>query len=126
MNPAAPFTVSFNSFTADAKASEGFTFFTIHDPVTNAIVFDAGFLAPSTASVIIPANTLAPNKLYDFELDFSNRLNGFDQANGVFTEQGFDVRTDGSFTTGPIVPEPTGLALVVTGLIGILLKKRPS
>jgi hypothetical protein len=124
MNPAAPFTVSFNPFTPDASATEGFTFFTIHDPVTNAIVFDAGFLAPSTTSVVVPANTLAPNKLYDFELDFSNRLDGFDRADQVFTEQGFDVRTDGSFTTGPIVPEPTGLAIVATGLITIFVIQR--
>jgi len=52
------------------------------------------------------ANTLDPNTQYDFELDFSDRLNGHDDVNNVFTTQGFDVRTDGTFTTGDIlVPE---------------------
>lgn len=66
----------------------------------------------------IPANTLLPNTQYGFELDFSDRLNGLDAANGVFTQQGFDVRTDGTFTTGAAqVPEPATILLAGIGAL---------
>lgn len=121
MNPAASFAVNFDSFTPDPNASQGFTFFTVYDPITRNVVFTQGFLDPSVTSVTIPANTLAANTQYGFELDFSDRLNGLDSANNVFTTQGFDVRTDGLFTTGAAqAPEPASGILAGIGALSLV------
>lgn len=95
-NPANDFTVQYNSFTPDAHVTTGFTFLTIWNANTHQVVFHDDFQSPSSTTALIAANTLSPNTNYTFELDFSDRL-----TVGSST-QGFDVRTDGSFTTGPI------------------------
>jgi hypothetical protein len=68
------------------------------------------------------------NHTYGYEVIFDNRLYGYDATNGVFTQQGFDVRTDGSFRTGIVAtPEPGTFALLALGLGGVaLLKKKRS
>jgi hypothetical protein len=60
---------------------------------------------------------LAPSHTYDFELDFSDRLNG-PLVGNAFTTQGFDLRTDGSFTTAPAPSIGFGLPvfLAVSGV----------
>jgi hypothetical protein len=128
MNAAAGFNVGFNSFTPDPNANQGITF-SIHDP-SNNIVFDAGFLPNTATGVFVPANTLLPNTSYTYELDFSDRIHGFDQITKVFSEEGFDVRTDGAFKTGPTVaavPEPARLAFLgtVAGML-VFLRRRPA
>lgn len=124
LDPTAGFTISFNSFTPDPLTT-GITFFSIHDP-SNTIVFNGGFMSPSTTSVFVPANTLLANTNYSWELDFSDRLTGFDKVNGTNTQQGFDVRTDGAFTTGApaLVPEPATLALLGASLVGSAVIRR--
>ena len=125
LNPTLGFTVDFNAFTPDPSANQGITFFTIHN-AANAIVFDAGFLPDTATSVFIPANTLLPNTAYTFELDFSDRIHGFDAVTGVFSEEGFDVRTDGGFNTGSAtVPEPSSLAFFGTaaGVLALLRRR---
>lgn len=116
LNTAGAITVSFNAFTPNANATQGLTFFSIYDG--SNIVFTEGFLTPNTTSVTVPGGTLQPNKFYQFELDFSDRLSGYDQVNRVYTEQGFDVRTDGSFTTGAATPEP-GTGMLLAGALGL-------
>ncbi|TFV37967.1 PQQ-binding-like beta-propeller repeat protein [Bradyrhizobium niftali] len=96
-NPANDFTVHYNSFAPDAHVTTGFTFLTIWNATTHQVVFQDDFQSSSSTTALIPANTLSPNTNYTFELDFSDRL-----VVGSST-QGFDMRTDGSFTTGPIV-----------------------
>lgn len=96
-DPANDFTVHHNSFTPDPHVTTGFTFLTIWNANTHQVVFQDFFQSPSSTTDLIPANTLSPNTDYTFELDFSDRL-----IVGSST-QGFDMRTDGSFTTGPIV-----------------------
>lgn len=126
LNPAVPFNVGFNSFTPAPGSSEGLLFFTVYDANTGNIVFTQGFLPPSTTSVTIPANTLQANHGYNFELDFSDRLHGFDSAHGTFTEQGFDLRTDGSFQTGAAVtgvPEPASAVLLLGALVALGAKR---
>jgi hypothetical protein len=78
--------------------------------------------------VSVPGSTLLANHTYSYKLIFDNLLYGFDAADGVFTQQGFDVRTDGSFTTGALpAPEPGTFVLLALGLGGrALLKKRSS
>src|SRR6516165_8817667 len=100
LNPAATFTFSFPAFTPNPSVTQGFTFLTIYDATSGQIVTGDEFQPPSTTSFTIPANTLAPSHTYDFELDFSDRLNGPFVGN-AFTAQGFDLRTDGLFTTAP-------------------------
>jgi PEP-CTERM motif len=126
LNPTTALTIGFNSFTPNAAASQGFTFFTIFG--SSGTVFSGGFLGPSATSVLLPANTLAPNTNYSFELDFSDRINGSDPSTGVFTLVGSDVRTDGTFTTGPsatVTPEPGTLLLAGCGVMAVaILRKR--
>jgi hypothetical protein len=87
------FTIQYNSFTPDVHVTTGFIFLTIWDAATHQVVFQDFFQSPSSTSALIPANTLSPNTNYTFELDFSDRL-----VVGS-SEQGFDMRTDGSFMT---------------------------
>lgn len=122
LNPTVANTLMFNSFVPAFGSSEGFTFLSIYDQ--NGLVWTAGFLDPSTTSVLLPANTLNPNQHYFFELDFSDRLDGFDDQNDVFTEQGFDLRTDGEFRTGQGVPEPGTLSLLGAGVAGLAALRR--
>ena len=123
LNPSNPFTVGYNSFTPNAA----FAFFSITDVGTGTTVFNASFLSPTTTSILLGANTLAPDTQYSFELDFSDRIQGSDPLNGVPTNQLFDVRTDGTFMTGAAVPEPSGTALACLALMvvfGLARKKR--
>ncbi|MHB1769079.1 MAG: hypothetical protein ACYCUV_14665 [Phycisphaerae bacterium] len=107
LDPAAAFTVHFNSFKPSATAS-GSTWFTISN-LRGSTVFSRGGLSPGTTSVVIPANTLLPNFRYRFLLDFSDRLTSQQVGGDASILQGFDNRTTGLFSTGPAKP-PVPLA----------------
>src|SRR5262249_3507022 len=92
LNPERDFTVNYNSFAPGPNVTNGFTFFTVTNAATHQVVFQDSFQNPSSTEAIIAAHTLSPHTQYNFELDFSNRL-----VVGS-TTQGFDMRTDGSFT----------------------------
>jgi hypothetical protein len=74
-----------------SHVTEGFTFLTIYDASTDAVVFSDQFLDPSSTDALILAGTLLPDTTYDYELDFSDRLNGYDRKHETFTVQGFDL-----------------------------------
>ena len=126
LNTAANFTVNYNSFVPNSSVpdpsyfADSYTFFTIYDFITGAAVFSDNFLNPSTTSSLILAGTLLPGTDYVYELDFSNRLDGYDFVNSTFTTQGFDLRTDGSFTTGAETPLPPAWPLMMSGLAGLV------
>lgn len=122
--PNSSLTIGFNSFTPDPNASGGSPFFTISNTSTGIAAFSVG-LPYGDTSVNLPAGTLAANTNYTWELDFSDRLNG-QTADGVFTTQGFDLRTDGSFTTGAFAPEPgfVGPLVFGLGLLGVAMLRR--
>jgi hypothetical protein len=111
MNPSQPFTFNFNAFTPNPNASVGETFLTIF-----GTSFGGGH-PPSTTSATMAANTLAFNTTYNWELDFSDRITATDPSSGVPTLIGFDVRTDGSFTTAPS-PEPSSMVPFAMMLLG--------
>jgi hypothetical protein len=93
-------------------------FLTITDVSTGVAVVTDDFLSPTTTAALILAGTLLPDTAYDYELDFSDRLNGFNNGSGSFTTQGFDRRTDGSFTTGE-TPLPSTWFLMLSGIVGL-------
>lgn len=127
MNTALPFTFTFNSYTPGATATDGsYIFLTIFDVTTDTQAYTAGFLSPSTTSVVLPGGILTPGDLYSYELDYSNR-DGVASAgteDGAFI--GFDMRTDGTFTTAAVAtPEPrTDAALVAAAFACILILRR--
>jgi hypothetical protein len=131
MNAAQSFTFSWNPFTAGATAQEGsYIFFTIFDETTDTQAYTAGFLTPSTTSVTVPGGTLLAGNVYDYEIDYSNRDGNSSVGSGSAEfppELGFDVRTDGAFTTAAAaaVPEPRSYAaLLGAGVLGLLILRR--
>lgn len=111
MNTTLPFTFDFNSFTPNASATYGGTFLSVsNSPFTVS-------LSNTATSQTMAANTLLPDTTYTYELDFSDRVNGMD--GNVPYIVGFDMRTDGSFTTAAL-PEPSYL-LPVGGAMMMLL-----
>ena len=112
-DPTKPIPISFNGFSVPLGATEGFTFFSVG-------TFDAGFLSNLATGTTITANALAPNTTYEYQLDYSVRVDGAQLPNGDFEEQGFDKRTLGFFTTGVgAVPEPSTWAMMILGFFGI-------
>jgi hypothetical protein len=110
-------TLDFNSFTPNGAATSAFSFFTIF----NSSQFCSD-LSPSATSCTINPSALTPGTAYNWEIDFSDRIEAV--VNGALTYTDFDVRTDGAFTTA--VPEPTSIALLGAGLFGLLLQRRRS
>jgi MYXO-CTERM domain-containing protein len=129
LNTTVNFTFNYNSFLPNSScpaacdSAYGLTFFTIYDFNTGLPVFSDNFLDPSTTSSLILAGTLLPGTDYVYELDFSNRLEGYDFNNSTFTTQGFDLRTDGSFTTAE-TPLPPAWPLMMSGLAGLVFVRR--
>lgn len=120
LDPSLPFTFQFAAFTPDPAATESYTFLTIYDAATSAVAYSWAFQPPSTTSLTLPGDTLLPDTGYFFDLIYENRIVGADTVNGTFTEQLFDVRTDGDFTTGSgavAVPAPGGLELFGFGML---------
>jgi hypothetical protein len=114
MNPGQPFTFDFNSFTPSTNATFGATYLTVFGST-----FSVGGLSPTATSATMAAGTLLPDTTYEYELDFSDRITGTDPINGVPTLIGFDVRTDGTFTTGAVVPEPAMMIPLGVALLGL-------
>jgi hypothetical protein len=123
LNPSQSISATFNPFTVAPGTTQGFTFLTIFNESTGAVLVSDAFADPSSTAAFIAANTLAANTVYGFELDYSDRL--FDgilnTTDNSFTQQGFDVRTDGTFTTGAIgaVPESSTWAMMILGFCGV-------
>jgi hypothetical protein len=107
LNPANSVTATYNAYTPASGTNAFFTFFTIRNATTGVAVYSQGFLPFTTTSSTVPADTLMPDTQYDFEVNYSNRIDGFDSIDSVGTTQGFDVRTDATVTTGSVpVPAP--------------------
>ena len=121
--------IAFDSFIPGIDATSGGSpFFTIWNAGTGNIAFSAA-LPYGDTSVNLPGGTLQPGTAYNWELDFSDRIYG--QTNdGVFTTEGFDLRTDGTFMTGSNTPEPGFIVPLVFGLGAVLgaaiLRRRDS
>jgi hypothetical protein len=122
LNPLLSDTVNFNGFTPNGAASQAFVFFNVYNVGTGADVFADNFLASSTASVVIPGGTLAADTAYSYELIYDDRIYGVDtNGSGIPTQQEFDTRTFGNFTT---TPEPGSYAAVLLVLGSLILLAR--
>ncbi len=115
LNPTSADTIGINGFSPVVGATDSFVFLTVTRQSDNAVVFQQSFLAASTTSVLLAANTLAASTAYNVDLDYSSRVSTADAGFGTGTSiLAFEQRTEVSFTTGS-VPEPSSLGLTVVG-----------
>jgi hypothetical protein len=124
MNPGNPFT--FHLSTDTTSATDPFIFFTIVDLTKGTVVFNEGFLPPTTSTITLAANSLAFGDSFSYEIDYSNR-DFVTSPGATFPAQlGFDTRTDGLFSTqaAAATPEPSTLALFGLGLVAAALIRR--
>jgi hypothetical protein len=72
--------------------------------------------APSTTSVVLPANTLTPGDSYEYSLIFTNEVN-LSTSSQIMNSAMYSEQTTGTFTTAAAsVPEPSSLVLGFIGL----------
>jgi hypothetical protein len=120
MNAAQSFTFDLSPFTPGGSQSDAYIFLTVYDQSTGDVAFTQGFLDASTTSITMNGGVLDPDTAYSYEVDYSDRDIATDLDGGEFPPQlGFDVRTDGTFTTAAAAatPEPSSLLLLGTGLL---------
>lgn len=120
MNAAENFTFDLSPFTPGGSQTDAYIFLTVFDQATGDVAFTDGFLDPSTTSITMGAGELDPGTSYSYEIDYSDRDIPSDTGGAQFPPQlGFDVRTDGTFTTAAVAatPEPSSVALLGTGLL---------
>ncbi len=116
MDSTQPFVFHLSPFTTGSSATFSFIFLTIFDRTTNSYVFNDGFLAATTSSITLSANALAPGDQYIYEIDYSNRDSVPSPGASNPAELGFEVRTQGQFSTAAVSEPSTagflGFALV--------------
>jgi hypothetical protein len=125
VDPGAPFAFDFSPFVTGGGATSSFIFFSLFDQTAAASAFDAGFLAPTTTGLVLPAGTLLAGHSYSYELIFSNRVQVASPGADFDAQIGFDFRTSGRFTAAA-VPEPSVLAFLAAPLLlaGYGLRRR--
>jgi hypothetical protein len=100
MNPSAPFTLTWNGYTAVPGTSDSPTFLNVYR-VSDGQSMAGTVVANTVTSFQIPANTLEPGVTYRASLDYSSRKNtidaGFTSADSGAT---YDLVTELQFTTG--------------------------
>ncbi|WP_287729122.1 PEP-CTERM sorting domain-containing protein [Microcystis sp. M061S2] len=98
-DPSQPFTISFNGTSLFPDIFKNFSILS----TLGGTVFDVS-LNPTDTSLLLPANTLAPNTSYEFELEYVESDLLFETGfNGARSLIAFFTQTTGAFTTGSII-----------------------
>ena len=122
MDATAALTIPVSPFVVDPAASASFEFLTIYDRTSNGFVFFANFLPPTTTDVLLPANTLQPGHSFSYELIYSTRVLVPSTGTNFDAQTGYDLRTNGDFTSA--VPEPAAGWLWLAGVAGLMVWRR--
>ena len=125
MNASTSFNFHFSPFVTGSQATDSFLFFTLFDNTTSTLVYDAGFQPATTTGLTLAANTLNASHSYSYELIYSNRDSVPSPGANFKAVLGFDRRTTGQFSTAATTsPEPSTLALLTLGSLGIVACRR--
>ena len=117
MDSSQPLSLGFNPFDAVAGAAAEFVFLSFYNYTTATWLYPLGFAPRTTTGLTLAAGQLAPGNNYAFELIYSVRVTPPGDGADFAPEIGFDLRTNGLFTTA--VPEPATFALWLLGLMAL-------
>jgi hypothetical protein len=119
VDPAEPFTASWNAFDPDPRAANARVRFGLYDATAGGFPIFAGNLPASAREFVVPAGTLVPGHEYEALLIFSNAISTPDAGFGGARSLADANRSVGLHFAVAAVPEPGSGVLLGTALCGL-------